>query len=162
MDVARRVGDLQPIAQPQHGTLQVREPPGIDTRDWTAESAFQLASAREHVKRPDEIASPPRSEAVVVEEDVLLRREVDLRSDVVHLLGPFREIDHAVQDRLRAVAREIDPIEVNLRAVEPEPGPHVGPERLVRLNLDGPVRERGIASIVVRGKAAVQRNTEIP
>ncbi len=60
----------------------------------------------------------------------------------------MRKVHDAGHDRLGPVARQIDPVEVDLSAVDVEPGSHVGPERFVRLDLDGAVREHRPAAVV--------------
>ena len=96
-----------------------------------------------------------------MEEDVLLHRKVDARADLVELLGPVLEVDRAGHRRSRAVADQIHPIEDGLAADDPEPRRHAGREGLVRLDLDGSVRERGSAAVVVQEVAAIQRDPEV-
>ena len=79
VEPARRVRHLHPIRHPQHRTAQVGKPPGVHAQERTAERALQLASSLEQVERAVEVSLARELEVVAMEEDVLLRRKIDLR-----------------------------------------------------------------------------------
>ena len=136
VQLARRVGDLEPVRDPQHRPAQVRKPPIVDARQRADKRALQLASALEEMKSTGEIADARDAELLAVEKDVLLRWKIDPRAELIELLRPPGEIDVAGHGRSGAVAEEVHPVEVHLAVTQREVRPHVHPERLIRLNLN--------------------------
>ena len=108
-----------------------------------------------------EVPLPRGGETLTVEEDPLLGRKIDLRGDLIRLLGPVREIHVAGDRRARAVPREIHVVEVDDAVVDREPRLHVDAELFVRLDLDGPVRETGASDIGGRDRRAIQLDIQV-
>ena len=107
------VGDVgsAPLVQSSE-PLDVGEPPRVDARLGARERALQLAPGAgrrlEEAERAEEVAVAGDGEVHVLEEDRLLRREVDARLHVVEHLRPVREIDVAGDLGRRAGALEVD------------------------------------------------------
>ena len=86
---------LHPIAHPHHRSLEIRESIVVDAGQRAREVALQLAAALEHVERAGEVALAEQRELVAREENLALLRELDLRLDLIELLGTVPEIDDA-------------------------------------------------------------------
>src|SRR6266545_1996103 len=108
-----------------------------------------------------EVAASRGLEFVLMKVDVFLRREIDLRRDLIGLLRPVRKVDAPVKQRLRTVAQQIDAAEVQVRPVDRETRAHVRVKRLVLLDRDDGVRERCTSAVDAIDDAAVDRHAQI-
>ena len=137
------------VRRPLQRAVERGEPVVLPAEHLALEVAARSCPPLNRWKLPATSPSPVRFQSLIGEEHVAHPRELDARLEVVALLRPpFAELHAAARDRLRAVGVDIDPIKIHVRAVEHEPRLHIGPHRLVVLDLHRAAIEHRLAVVI--------------
>ena len=150
VEARARLHHLEAVARPDQRPFHAGEAPVVQARLEAGEAARQLAPALEQVVGAGELARPGERELVARPEQLLHAREVDARAHGVGLLGPARRVDLADGVRHRAVGDQVDALDHDLAAVDPEAAGGPGPHRLEARDLDRRLVEVGGAAVGVR------------
>ena len=143
------VPDVERRLRPPQRSVERRELVVVEAERRAPERAGEIsAAALEQRERAIELAVAGETPALVLPEDLAHARKVHARLDLVDLVRPVGEVDVAPRHTLRAVALQIDPLEVHASAVEHELRFHVRPHRHVVLNGDRAAVKRGGAAVL--------------
>jgi hypothetical protein len=127
----RRTGvrHLEEPRRPVKRSVQGGEAIVVEPRHLGGELASEIVTALEEMERPVEAAVAAERPILAREEDLADTLEMHSRFHLVRHLRKFVEVEISVRRALGAVARDVDSVEVQLRAVDEEVGAEVGPHR---------------------------------
>jgi hypothetical protein len=142
------VGHLEAVRQPQQRPGEAGERVVVDRGRGAREAAPQLAPALVEVEGAVEVALAGHAPRLAGEEDLAHAREVHARVHVIELLRPVRDVDVSGEHGPGAVGRQVDAVQVDLRAVDDEAGLHRRGHRQERLDLHDAAGERRAADVL--------------